>query len=68
MKINCLTDSKIKTFKPEKKSDGTFKKATFRDGDGLVCHYVAYAAGKGCKTLIVSRLDFIYGNGKNLRL
>ena len=35
MKINCLTDSKIKSFKPEKKSDGTFKKATFRDGDGL---------------------------------
>ena len=35
MKINCLTDSKIKSFKPEKKSDGTFKKATYRDGDGL---------------------------------
>ena len=35
MKINCLTDSKIKSFKPKKNSDGTLTKATFRDGDGL---------------------------------
>jgi hypothetical protein len=35
MKINCLTDSKIKSFKPEKKSDGTLKKKAYRDGDGL---------------------------------
>ena len=35
MKINWLTDSKIKSFKPEKTSDGTLKKKILRDGDGL---------------------------------
>ena len=35
MKINCLTDSKIKSFKPEKTSNGTLKKKVLRDGDGL---------------------------------
>ena len=35
MKINRLTDSKIKSFKPEKTSGGTLKKKVLRDGDGL---------------------------------